>query len=419
MLRVLLILLCVLLGVVVLLGVLLLALLCMRAGVELVGVSGEVTLDAIYGPLRIPLWPRPRHLKRKEKKKQAEPEKKPEEAPPKGKFSLAKSGLPFGKIADVALDFLGDLTGSLQITRLRVRLIIATGDAAKTGILFGQTAALCGILVPFLENTFDLRDIHVRADPDFDKENIKQYGCVVDNWTWQLEVWALSNGGRWFTEDGSACTINDPKVIESIQKVADLTLVENCMPYNAGLEDNGMQRSLLTGTVAMATAGAWNVGTCLATARDEGLNYGVARLPKMVNEVTICTGGPQVVFSQTKHPEEAMTFIKWYMKEENSWDSLIATGIWMPILEEYYTDETLTNKWIDNPNFPDHDEYKGAVVDYARDCAESTCWYYIPHTTEFIELLRTVLGPVWTGEQTAEQAITENYDALNAVFMGE
>ena len=74
---------------------------------------------------------------------------------------------------------------------------------------------------------------------------------------------------------------------------------------------------------------------------------------------------------------------------------------------------------IDNPNFPDHDEYKGAVVDYARDCAESTCWYYIPHTTEFIELLRTVLGPVWTGEQTAEQAITENYDALNAVFMGE
>ena len=191
------------------------------------------------------------------------------------------------------------------------------------------------------------------------------------------------------------------------------------MPYNAGLEDNGMQRSLLTGTVAMATAGAWNVGTCLNTAREEGLNYGVARLPKMEREVTICTGGPQVVFSQTKHPEEAMTFIKWYMQEENSWDSLIATGIWMPILEKYYTDEELTNKWIDNPNFPDHDEYKGAVVDYAMECAESTCWYYIPHTTEFIELLRTVLGPVWTGEQTAEQAITENYDALNAVFQGE
>lgn len=254
----------------------------------------------------------------------------------------------------------------------------------------------------------------------FDKNNIVQYGCVVDNWTWQLEVWALSNGGAWFTKDGSECTINDPAVIESIQKVADLTLVENCMPYNAGLEDNGMQRSLLTGTVAMATAGAWNVGTCLNSARDDmGLNYGVARLPKMINEVTICTGGPQVVFSQTKHPEEAMTFIRWYMQEENSWDSLIATGIWMPILEKYYTDPAMTDKWINNPNFPDHDEYKGAVVDYARDCAQSTCWYYIPHTTEFIELLRTVLGPVWTGEATAEQVITENFDALNDVFLGD
>ena len=82
----------------------------------------------------------------------------------------AKGGLPFGEIADIVLDFLGDLTGSLQITRLRVRLVLATGDAAQTGILLGQTAALCGILVPFLENTFDLRDIHVRADPDFEKD---------------------------------------------------------------------------------------------------------------------------------------------------------------------------------------------------------------------------------------------------------
>ena len=257
------------------------------------------------------------------------------------------------------------------------------------------------------------------ADPEFDPENIVQYGCVVDNWTWQLEVWALSNGGRWFSEDGKECTINDPAVIESIQKVADLTLVEHVMPYNAGLEDNGIQRSIATGNVAMATGGAWNVGTCLNSARDDiGLNYGVARLPMMERSVTICTGGPQVVFSQTKHPAEAMEFIKWYMKEENSWDSLIATGIWMPILEKYYTDPALTEKWINNPNFPDQTEYKGAVVDYAMECAQSTCWYYIPHTNEFINLLRSVLGPVWTGEQTAEQAITENYDALNDIFLG-
>ena len=34
------------------------------------------------------------------------------------------------------------------------------------------------------------------SEDGFDPENIVQYGCTVDNWTWQLEVWALSNGGR-------------------------------------------------------------------------------------------------------------------------------------------------------------------------------------------------------------------------------
>lgn len=245
------------------------------------------------------------------------------------------------------------------------------------------------------------------TEAGFDPNSIVQFGCNVDNWTWQLEVWALSNGGRWFSADGKQCTINTPEVAESIQKVAQ---------YRPGLEDSGIQSTIGAGNVAMATGGAWNVGTCM---NGVSFNYGVARLPYMKDKVTICTGGPQVVFSQIKHPAEAMEFIKWYMKEENSWDSLIATGIWMPILEEYYTDESLTHKWVDNPNFPDYDEYKAAVVDYAMECAQSTCWYYVPHTTEFIEYLRSILGPVWTGEQTAADALAAGYDTLNSIFLDD
>ena len=123
MLRMLIILLCVLGGVVLLLALALLVLLNIRARLEFVGVSGDMTLDAVYGPVRVPLWPRPRHLKRKKNRKEDETEQKGEEEPAGGRFSLAKGGLPFGEIADIVLDFLGDLTGSLQITRLRVRLV--------------------------------------------------------------------------------------------------------------------------------------------------------------------------------------------------------------------------------------------------------------------------------------------------------
>ena len=249
----------------------------------------------------------------------------------------------------------------------------------------------------------------------FDANNIVQYGCVVDNWTWQLEVWALSNGGRWISEDGKEVVINSPEAIESIQKVADLTLVEHVMPYNAGLEDNGIQRSIVAGNVAMATGGAWNVGTSLPGVP---FKYGVARLPYMKESVTICTGGPQVVFSQSKHLAEAMEFISWYMQEENSWN-LIETGIWMPILEEWYTNPEKTAQWIENPNFPPAEEYKPAVVDFAMEKAISANWYYAPHMTEFDEYLRSILGPVWDGSETAEDAINNGYDYLCTILAGE
>ena len=54
-----------------------------------------------------------------------------------------------------------------------------TDDAAQTGILLGQTAALCGIIVPFLENTFDMQDYHVSADADFNADHT-EWAFTVD-----------------------------------------------------------------------------------------------------------------------------------------------------------------------------------------------------------------------------------------------
>lgn len=252
----------------------------------------------------------------------------------------------------------------------------------------------------------------------FNPGAIVQYGAMVENLTWQLEVWCLSNGSGFYAEDGSKVIINESAATEALQKIADLHLVHHIAPLSSGLTDDGVQRSLIAGTCAMTTNGAWNVGTSLASARAEGLDYGVAVLPYMKEKVTICTGGPNVVFSQTKHPKEAMEWVKWYMQEENSW-SLIETGIWMPILDKWYTDEALTRKWVENPNFPPYDEYKKAVVDYARTHSRSTSWYYVNNTNDFNTLLGSVLGEVWTGKKTAKDAIAQNYNQLVSAFKGE
>jgi multiple sugar transport system substrate-binding protein len=115
-----------------------------------------------------------------------------------------------------------------------------------------------------------------------------------------------------------------------------------------------------------------------------------------------------------------MEWLKWYSQEENSW-GLIESGIWMPILEKWYTDETLTRKWVENPNFPPYDEYKSAVVDYAKDMSitRSASWYYVNNTVDFNDLLNSILGDVWTGKTTAEDAILNNLDALNAAYKGD
>ena len=255
-------------------------------------------------------------------------------------------------------------------------------------------------------------------DADFDKDNIVQYGCMIENLTWQLEVWCLSNGSGFYSEDGSKVIINDPAAIDAIQKIADLYLVHHVAPLSAGMTDDGVQRSLVAGTCAMTTNGAWNIGTCLSAARDEGLNYGVAVLPYMKNKVTINTGGPNVVFAQSKHPKEAMEFIKWYSKEENNWDALIASGIWMPILDSYYKDETLTHKWLDNPAYPPFEEAKPVLVDYAMNYSKPASWYYTNNTVDFNNLLGSVLGNVWSGKMTVEQAINDNFAALEEAHQG-
>lgn len=249
-------------------------------------------------------------------------------------------------------------------------------------------------------------------DPEFDANNVDIYGCTVNTLPWQLEVWALSNGGGYYNEDGTECTIDSEATVEALQKIADLSNVYHCAPPVTSAA-NALESSLGSKKVVMATDGAWNVGTFLGPNAD--FDYGVGVLPYMKEKVTICTGGPNVVFATTEHPEEAMEWLKWYYQEENSW-SLIEAGTWMPILDSWYTDTDMTDKWINNPNYPEHDMYKNAVVDYAKEYSKSTSWYYVNGTEEFNATLDSVFSGVWAGDQTMQEAIEENLEELVSIF---
>jgi multiple sugar transport system substrate-binding protein len=264
--------------------------------------------------------------------------------------------------------------------------------------------------------TFDANG-NTPNDADFDKDNIVQYGVYINQWTWQLEVWSLSNGGRWFSEDGTRIVF-DEAAIEAIQKVYDLHLVHHVAPLNSGTTDNGFLDSLGAGNVAMATEGQWATGF---TAFNE-VDYGVAILPYMQRQANIATGGAVVIWGGTQHPAEAAEFYRWFTDTDNNF-GLIEAGWWMPTLRSWY-DEPLLTRWIDDvavrARLP-ADAYRTAIKDVALDTSitHPTGWYYTPYTYEIINrIMNPALVEAINGTKTVAEVITSIMPAMEAAIAG-
>lgn len=252
------------------------------------------------------------------------------------------------------------------------------------------------------------------GEEGFDKNNIVQYGAYVNQYTWQLEVWALSNGGSFFSADGKSVVFDDA-AIEALQKVVDLHLVENVAPLNDGTIDNGFSSSLGAGNVAMCTEGQWATGFRSGL---EGIDYGVGVLPYMKQKVNICTGGPTGVFATSEHPEEAAEFLRWYNSVENNFGTIMA-GWWMPTNLEYYTDADLLKSWVDDCELRQPltaEAFKTAIVDVAlnTDVTKQTAWYYTPNTYEIIKILQPAMVEAINGSKTVKEVVDGVRDAMQA-----
>jgi len=255
-------------------------------------------------------------------------------------------------------------------------------------------------------------------DAGFDPKNIITYGCDFNRLSWMWPVLAVSNGGGIMSPDGQKLLLGTPETIEALQAIADLYLVDKVAP---SVGDKGTMPSLdvtlLTGKVAMATSGQWEIGVSLKNSLKDGLVYGVGVLPKMKKAVTYNTGGPFVVFGSSKNPAAAKAFVKWMSDESNegSW-GLITGGIWMPVHKQYYANDEAIRKWADNAIHPPYAQYKTAVVDYAMNNAVQVPWYYFPSYDKLDDLINSEIDDVWNGKVTAKQYITSILPKVKKLF---
>lgn len=255
-------------------------------------------------------------------------------------------------------------------------------------------------------------------DKGFDPKNIVTYGADFNRLSWMWPILAVSNGGGIMSPDGQKLLLGTPQTIEALQAIADLYLKHKVAP---SVGDRGTMPSLdvtlLTGKVAMATSGQWEIGVSLKNSLKDGLQYGVGVLPKMKKAVTYNTGGPFVVFSSSKNIAAAKTFVKWMSDEANegAW-GLITGGIWMPVHKQYYANDEAIRKWADNEIHPPYAQYKTAVVDYALNNAVQVPWYYFPSYDKLDDLINSGINDVWNGKLTAKQYITKILPQVEKLF---
>ena len=253
-------------------------------------------------------------------------------------------------------------------------------------------------------------------DAGFDAQNIVTYGADFNRLSWMWPVLAVSNGGGVMSPDGQKLLIGTPESVEALQAIADLYLKDHVAP-SVGDKSNmpSLDVSLLTGKVAMATSGQWEIGVSLKNSLKDGLVYGVGVLPKMKKAVTYNTGGPFVAFGSSKNLAAAKAFVKWMSDESNGWD-LITGGIWMPVSAKYYANEKIMRTWADNDVHPPFAQYKTAVIDYAMKNAVQVPWYYFPSYDKLDTLINSGINDVWNGTVTAKDYMTGILPQVQKLF---
>ncbi len=158
---------------------------------------------------------------------------------------------------------------------------------------------------------------------------------------------------------------------------------------------------LQTGQAAMVIDGQWKL---LDYANLQGLNYGLAVLPKMKAPKTLILGSPTVIFAGTQHLEAAIKFYKFH--NDPKVVDLFARGLWMPPYKSYYTKPDLMAQWLDNPAHPP--ESRQALVDYTLCCIVRTPHYYVKNFGQIAdEAIQPAVDLVWRNEATAAEAMAQ------------
>ncbi len=200
------------------------------------------------------------------------------------------------------------------------KLVGLPQDTGPT-VLFWNTKcfAKAGITTPpatWDEFYTDAQKIHALGS----KYYITAFG---ENNTGLLQAYFWQAGAIWFSIQGNTWHINInsdkaksvatywDKLID--QGLVDTTNTDFSTQWGANLD---------AGTTCAWPAAGWGTGVISGDAKDQSGNWALAKLPQWTagaDAQAFWGGSAQSIASSTKHPNEAFTYLKWYLEDQASW----------------------------------------------------------------------------------------------------
>lgn len=215
-----------------------------------------------------------------------------------------------------------------------------------------------GVAYPTEEWTFD--DLLVAAQ--------KLTNPAKGEWGWYGMPGAWEGPGKigpwgadWVNEAETECTCDTQGAIDALTWWADLRLKEKVTPMPADeqvLTSLGVQM-LATGKIGMVWSHPWDAGEVITQAKNK---WDIAPWPKgPVTRISDGAGSGYAIGKDTKHPEEAWLYLRWFASKDGQKFLWGDTGASMPARA------SAVDALLSAPGMPAHAQYfMDAIQQYSR-----------------------------------------------------
>jgi len=247
--------------------------------------------------------------------------------------------------------------------------------------------------------------------PDFDKDNVVQYGFTND-WATaagygqtSFSVFTASTGweynnGLW----GDEYYYDDPRFIQTIQWIADLWLEKGYAAPYADVSGLGSFALFQSGKAALTTDGSWMIGSYLGS----DFPVGFGRLPiGPEGRKSMFNGLADSIWVGSEHQEEAWEWVK-YLASADCQKIVGQSGVVFPAIPEA---AELSLQVRAEAGFD--------VSAFTLQAAEEGGTFLFPITdygSEITVIMQEAMDRIALGEVDAETALKEANEEVNALF---